>query len=106
MFHVDELILFPVEGLSYALRKGARVAMPLEPAIRRPAAILPRLPRPCMLSFTRRAAFLLPFLTASAVWGATEDAANTVVMTLKNGKVVIRLRPDWAPKHVAQVETL
>ncbi len=59
-----------------------------------------------MLSFTRRAAFLLPFLTASAVWGATEDAANTVVMTLKNGKVVIRLRPDWAPKHVAQVETL
>jgi peptidylprolyl isomerase len=60
-----------------------------------------------MLSFTRRAAFLLPFLAASAVRAATEDAANTVVMTLKNGgKVVIRLRPDWAPKHVAQVETL
>jgi peptidylprolyl isomerase len=59
-----------------------------------------------MLSFTRRAAFLLPFFAASAVRAATENSANTVVMTLKNGKVVIRLRPDWAPKHVAQVETL
>src|SRR5208337_5654340 len=26
--------------------------------------------------------------------------------TLHNGKVVIRLRPDWAPKHVAQIENL
>ncbi len=59
-----------------------------------------------MLSFTRRAAFLLPFVAASAVRAATDDAADTVVMKLKNGKVVIRLRPDWAPKHVAQVETL
>ncbi len=56
--------------------------------------------------FTRRAALALPFLAATAVRAATEDAANTVVMTLKNGKVVIRLRPDWAPKHVAQIETL
>jgi peptidylprolyl isomerase len=59
-----------------------------------------------MLIFTRRAALALPFFAASAVRAATEDAANTVVMTLKNGKVVIRLRPDWAPKHVAQIETL
>ncbi len=56
--------------------------------------------------FSRRAALALPFLAATAVRAATEDAANTVVMTLKNGKVVIRLRPDWAPKHVAQIETL
>jgi peptidylprolyl isomerase len=59
-----------------------------------------------MLFFTRRTAFLLPFVAASAARAAAEDAANTVVMTLKNGKVVIRLRPDWAPKHVAQIETL
>jgi len=59
-----------------------------------------------MLIFTRRAALALPFFAASAVRAATEDAANTVVMTLKNGKVVIRLRPDWAPKHVAQIEAL
>ncbi len=31
---------------------------------------------------------------------------NTVILTTKHGKVVIRLRPDWAPKHVAQIETL
>ena len=60
-----------------------------------------------MPSFTRRGAFLLPFLAASAARAAADDAADTVVMKLKNGgKVVIRLRPDWAPKHVAQVETL
>ena len=57
-----------------------------------------------MPSFTRRGAFLLPFLAASAARAAADDAADTVVMKLKNGgKVVIRLRPDWAPKHVAQV---
>jgi peptidylprolyl isomerase len=60
-----------------------------------------------MLSFTRRAALALPFLVAGAGLAATPVAADTVVMTLKNGgKVVIRLRPDWAPKTVAQIETL
>ena len=59
-----------------------------------------------MLIFTRRAALALPLLAATAVSAATENSANTVVMTLKNGKVVIRLHPDWAPKHVAQIETL
>ena len=45
-------------------------------------------------------------LAAGTAWAVT-DADNTVVMTLKNGgKVVIRLRPDWAPKHVAQIKTL
>jgi peptidylprolyl isomerase len=34
------------------------------------------------------------------------DPENTLVMTLKDGKVVIRLRPDLAPKHVEQVKTL
>jgi len=59
-----------------------------------------------MLVFSRRAALALPLLIAAASSAAAEDADNTVVMTLKNGKVVIRLRPDWAPKHVAQIETL
>ena len=58
-----------------------------------------------MLIFTRRAALALPLVAATAVRATTQDS-NTVVMTLKNGKVVIRLRPDWAPKHVAQIETL
>ena len=60
-----------------------------------------------MLPFTRRAALALPLLAATSAFAASEASANTVVMTLKNGgKVVIRLRPDWAPKTVAQIETL
>jgi peptidylprolyl isomerase len=58
-----------------------------------------------MFAFTRRVALSLPLLAVSAVWAA-EDADNTVILTTKHGKVVIRLRPDWAPKHVAQIETL
>jgi peptidylprolyl isomerase len=60
-----------------------------------------------MLLFDRRAALALPLLAAvpSSAWAAA-DADNTVVLTTKYGKVVIRLRPDWAPKHVAQIETL
>jgi cyclophilin family peptidyl-prolyl cis-trans isomerase len=37
---------------------------------------------------------------------AADDPENTLVMTLKCGEVVIRLRPDLAPKHVAQVKQL
>jgi peptidylprolyl isomerase len=60
-----------------------------------------------MLFVTRRAALALPLFAAAGALAASEDAANTVVMTLKNGgKVVIRLRPDWAPKTVEQIETL
>jgi peptidylprolyl isomerase len=58
-----------------------------------------------MFAFSRRVALSLPLLAVSAAWAA-EDAANTVILTTKHGKVVIRLRPDWAPKHVAQIETL
>ncbi len=58
-----------------------------------------------MLSFSRRAALGLPLLAISAAFAA-EDPDNTVVMTTKHGKVVIRLRPDWAPKHVAQIKSL
>ena len=54
---------------------------------------------------SRRAALAL-FLSAASAVGAAEDADNTVVLTTKYGKVVIRLRPDWAPKHVAQIKTL
>jgi peptidylprolyl isomerase len=58
-----------------------------------------------MLLFSRRAALALPLLAATSAWAAV-DADNTVILTTKNGKVVIRLRPDWAPKHVAQIKTL
>jgi peptidylprolyl isomerase len=37
---------------------------------------------------------------------APSDAKNTLILTTKHGKVVIHLRPDLAPKHVAQIKTL
>ncbi|EJF86094.1 peptidylprolyl isomerase [Bartonella rattimassiliensis] len=32
--------------------------------------------------------------------------ANLLILSLKNGDVIIRLRPDLAPKHVAQIKKL
>jgi len=34
------------------------------------------------------------------------DAENTLYMELKSGRVVIELRPDLAPKHVARIKEL
>lgn len=34
------------------------------------------------------------------------DPKNQVILTTKDGKVAIQLRPDLAPKHVAQIEKL
>ncbi len=45
-------------------------------------------------------------LATSAQAAPAADPANQVVMTTKNGKIVIQLRPDLAPNHVKQIETL
>ncbi len=37
---------------------------------------------------------------------AQDDPANTMTITLKDGDVVVRLRPDIAPKHVEQIKAL
>ena len=37
---------------------------------------------------------------------AADDPSNLLYMQLKDGMVVIRLRPDLAPKHVAQIKAL
>ena len=37
---------------------------------------------------------------------AAPDAADQVVLATKDGKITIQLRPDLAPKHVAQMEKL
>jgi peptidylprolyl isomerase len=58
-----------------------------------------------MFAVSRRAALWLPLLAVSSVWAA-EDSDDTVVLTTKHGKVTIKLRADWAPKHVAQIKTL
>jgi peptidylprolyl isomerase len=56
---------------------------------------------------SRRAALALPLaaLVASSAVAAKDDD-NTVIMTTKYGKIVIKLRPDLAPKHVAQIKAL
>jgi peptidylprolyl isomerase len=55
------------------------------------------------------AATLLAILTlgiAQAQSGATLDPQNTLYLDTKDGRVVIALRPDLAPKHVEQIKTL
>lgn len=34
------------------------------------------------------------------------DPENAILLETKDGKITIRLRPDLAPKHVAQIKTL
>jgi peptidylprolyl isomerase len=38
--------------------------------------------------------------------GQTPDPQNTLVIELKTGKVLIKLRPDLAPKHVERAKVL
>ncbi len=65
----------------------------------------------------RRSLIALPLLFAatlamaqapapSTAPGAKLDPDNTVYLDLKDGRVTIRLRPDLAPKHVAQIKQL
>ena len=57
--------------------------------------------------FINRRAFLAVSLAALAAPAlADDDKDNTLILTTKHGKVVIRLRPDLAPKTVAQIKTL
>ncbi|WP_273760570.1 peptidylprolyl isomerase [Bartonella sp. ML70XJBT.G] len=51
---------------------------------------------------------LFCFFSLSAVANNSNatDNSNVLVLSLKNGDVVIRLRPDLAPKHVAQIKKL
>ena len=43
---------------------------------------------------------------AASLQAQNLDPENTLHLQLKCGKVIIKLRPDVAPKHVAQVKTL
>ena len=45
-------------------------------------------------------------LPVAAVAQDAPDPENTLYLDLKDGRVVIRMRPDLAPMHVAQVKTL
>jgi cyclophilin family peptidyl-prolyl cis-trans isomerase len=48
----------------------------------------------------------LSMMPVSASAQAKLDPNNTIYLDLKDGRVVIKLRPDLAPKHVEQVKTL
>ena len=43
---------------------------------------------------------------AQAPASGSSDPENTIYMDLKQGRVVIKLLPDVAPKHVARIKTL
>ncbi|MGP0107081.1 peptidylprolyl isomerase, partial [Rhodoblastus sp.] len=45
-------------------------------------------------------------LAAAGAARAADDPSNLLYMQLKDGMVVIRMRPDLAPKHVARIKTL
>jgi peptidylprolyl isomerase len=46
------------------------------------------------------------FALASAARAQAPDPNNTLVIELKTGKVLVKLRPDLAPKHVERAKTL
>ena len=57
----------------------------------------------------RRRDLMLALPVAAVTLGALPALAadaNTVVMTTKDGKITIELRPDLAPNHVKQIKTL
>jgi peptidylprolyl isomerase len=49
------------------------------------------------------ASFVAMFMAAGA---PARAAGDTLVIELKTGKVVVKLRPDLAPKHVERIKTL
>lgn len=56
--------------------------------------------RRLFLALTLFAGFLMTEPAAAA------DPENTLYLDLKDGRVVIEMRPDLAPKHVAQIKRL
>jgi len=60
------------------------------------------------MKLTRRdaLAFAVAALAATRAAAQADDPQNTLILQTKSGKVTIRLRPDLAPKHVAQIKAL
>ncbi|WP_140532018.1 peptidylprolyl isomerase [Mesorhizobium sp. B1-1-8] len=49
---------------------------------------------------------VLAGLFAASLPAVAADKENTMIITLKDGDVTVALRPDLAPKHVAQIKKL
>jgi peptidylprolyl isomerase len=60
------------------------------------------------MQLTRRALFATALIGAVSLAAPSfaADPDNTMIITLKDGDVTIALRPDLAPKHVAQIKKL
>jgi peptidylprolyl isomerase len=60
------------------------------------------------MTFNRRDVLALSaaMLAASSAFAEDSDPQNTLILETKHGKIVIKLRPDLAPKHVAQIKVL
>jgi cyclophilin family peptidyl-prolyl cis-trans isomerase len=59
------------------------------------------------MTIDRRSLMLgLPLAVAAGNALAQTSNKDTLYLDLKDGRVVIRLRPDLAPKHVEQIKTL
>ena len=59
------------------------------------------------MTIDRRSLMLgLPLVAAAGTALAQTGNKDTLYLDLKDGRVVIRLRPDLAPKHVAQIKAL
>ena len=54
----------------------------------------------------RRSFLAAPLALSLAGAAFADDKANEVILTTKDGAIVIKLRPDLAPKHVAQIKAL
>lgn len=52
------------------------------------------------------AAAMIVAMSFAANASAASEPENTMIITLKDGDVTIALRPDLAPKHVAQIKEL
>ena len=50
--------------------------------------------------------FLVAAMTSASDLAQSADPENTLYMDLEDGRVVIEMRPDLAPKHVARIKEL
>jgi peptidylprolyl isomerase len=65
--------------------------------------------RPYVTKFSIALSFLLTLMMApmtEPLAQAPADPENTLYLDLKDGRVVIEMRPDLAPKHVARIKQL
>ena len=59
-----------------------------------------------MFGWLKRLGLMGLLMTASASGAAAQDPENTLYMDLESGRVVIQMRPDLAPEHVARIKEL